>query len=499
MASRDTVVYEHNDRGYYGIYNKLSERYPKYPQWFFKEMGGLIEFNTDLQNNIALDILYPETRESAYAFADRCGYVPVESAGATTEMTITLNSAMAKILAIGYQVAGISASTGKLVHFELTEAGNSGGTDTITADATQKRTYTDIDIGTIKTQDEFYEVPIDGYVNIIKTSISLTINSLSWTRVDNLDNSTDTDKHFVLVYQNNGAMLVMFGNGTRGEKPPLGYAVLATFATTQGLSGIMDSGEINTNLEGDTDISSVTNTSTSGGNNSESVPSIIRNAKIAVRSKEIIWSEEDLELHARAADASVVKALGIGGVGTAEIIIIPSGGGAPSSGLKTIVKNYTEALSQFGLMPMLVSDPTYDTQNISATITKLPGFDPTTVENLVDFGMTLVSSAYDIQVLDSYDTSGIDICRTDVINVLWSWAFVEADNSALAHIIEKWKSLLGNRDYREWGQELEVGNLWIMGDSLYSYGVDVFALTLPTSNVTPSSDEIIDTGTVTIT
>ena len=104
-----------------------------------------------------------------------------------------------------------------------------------------------------------------------------------------------------------------------------------------------------------------------------------------------------------------------------------------------------------------------------------------------------------VKSLGYYDDNGIDACRTDKINTIWSWAFTSDENDALAYIIEEWKSMLGDRDYREWGQPLEVGNIWRMGDSLYDYGVDLFSLTSPTTNVTTTSTQIIGTGTLNIT
>jgi len=56
----------------------------------------------------------------------------------------------------------------------------------------------------------------------------------------------------------------------------------------------------------------------------------------------------------------------------------------------------------------------------------------------------------------------------------YSFAFTSSENDALEYIIDKWIDLLGDREYREWGQDLEVGSLWIMGDALYEYGVDLF-------------------------
>jgi hypothetical protein len=272
----------------------------------------------------------------------------------------------------------------------------------------------------------------------------------------------------------------------------------ATFETTEGLRGRMDAATLTINVGGDSDISAITNAGSQGGNNAESIAAIIRNARANVRLRDIVWSQEDLETAARASSSSVQKALGIPGSGAASIHIVPSGGGNPSTGLKTIVENYVQSKTQFGAMPITGVNPNYIPVDVDATISARAGFVENTVIDLVSFALTLATSAIDNQVIEYYEDNGIDACREDVINVLWAWNFTEDENTALEFIVSKWQSLLGDREFREWGQSLEVGDLWIMGNSLYDYGCDNFSLNAPVVNEAASVDEIIDTGTVTV-
>ena len=492
-------IYKHNSRSYYDVYNALIQAYPRKPTWLFKEMAGLFDFQSELMNRIATDILYPLTRESAYAFSALCDYDPVEADGATDTLTFTLNSAMTKTLSTGYQVGGISLSTGKMVYFELTADGISGGGSTISVAAKQKKTYTSIALFTIDDSEDFKDYPVDGYTKIIKDSISLIIDGNTWTRVDYFDNSSSSDKHFMLVYQSSGKCRIRFGDGVTGAKPVINSVVYGTFSITQGLAGRMDAGTITINTGNDSDVASVTNAGSSGGNDSESIASIIRNARGSVRLRDVVWSQEDLEIAARASSSSVQKALGIPGTGSASIHIVPSGGGNPSAGLKTTVETYVQALTQFGAMPITAVNPNYVTPTITATHTTRTGYTAATVTDLLEFALTLVSCAFDNQIIEYYIDNGIDMTRTNVINILWSWAFTSLENTALEFIINKWVSMLGDREYREWGQTLEVGDLWVMGNSLYDYGVDIFSLTAPTTNPSVNADEIIDTGTLTVT
>lgn len=495
------TLYNHNSRSYYDIYNALVQAYPNKPVWMFEEMSALFDFKSELMNRVATDIIEPVTRESAYgSYAGRCGYTPVEADGCTATVTITLTSAMVKTLSAGYQVGGISSATGDLVIFELTADASSGGTDTISASVKQKQTFSSINVGTIDNQEDWMDYPIDGYTKILKTSASLIINSLAWTRVDNFDDSTSTDRHFKLLYQSNGKSRIQFGNGTTGLKPTLNQVIYATFEVTKGLLGVMAADEININVGGDSAISSLTNASaTSGGNDAESVASIIRNSAANVRLRNITWSEEDIETAALASSSSVVKAFGVGGIGDCSVYIVPSGGGTPSGALLTTVQDYVKSLSQFGLLPCTAYAPTYITTDITATATVRSGFVSATVLDLVEFALTLVATSIDSQVIDSYNDYGIDTCRTSVINTVWSWAFTSDENEALEFIILKWKSLLGTRTYREFGQDLEMGDLWQIANDLYDYGVDIFSLTSPTENVVIALTEISEAGSVSVT
>ncbi|MCP4648824.1 MAG: hypothetical protein GY853_01910 [PVC group bacterium] len=497
-------IYKHNVRSYYDIYTPLTTAYPRKPTWVFKEMAGLFDFQSELMNIVATDILYPITRESSYSFAELCDYAPNEADGATDTLTITLASAMSKTLATGYQVGGVSISTGKTVIYELTVVGDSGGTNTITVACKQKRTYTDKSLGTITGSDDFADYPIDGYINIIQDSMLLTIGGDSWTKVDNFDDSESVDKHFVLIYQSSGKCRIGFGDDTTGAKPAINSTIYGTFEVTEGLAGRMDTGEITVNIGGDADISSITNTGSEGGSDAESIASIIRNARGNVRLRSMVWSQEDLETAAAQASANVVKALGLPNtpdVGQASIHIIPSGGGTVTGSLLSEVDVYVTALTQFGVMPITVSGTTYKEADVEVTYTLREDYDQTATDNLMEFALMLTTSAIDNQYTEKYDEEGIDACRTNVINVLKSWAFTEDENDALEEIIKTWQELLdaAGRDHREWGQPLAVGDLWVITKVLDDYGATDVDVVTPTSNITCSGTEIIDTGTITVT
>lgn len=507
-------IFKHNSRSYIDVYNAFIAAYPNKPTWVFKEMAGLFDFQSELMNRIASDILYPMTRESAYSFAAKCDYAPVEASGCTSLLTVTLTSSMNKTIAVGARFGGISTATGGMVLFEVATAKSVTGSDTMTAlSVYQKTSYSSVELGVISGSDDYSEYPINGYTNIIASSMSLTINSQTWTKVSNFDLSGASDRHFMLIYQSSGKCRIRFGDGTNGLKPTTNNTIYGTFATTLGLLGRMALGEITINVDNDNDIKSVTNpAATSGGADSESVASIIRNARANIRLRNIIWSKEDLELAAvQTPTLSIIKALGVPGMGAATIHVIQSGGGTISGGDLTTVQTYVQTLTQFGVMPITVINADLVVTNITATVTVRSGFTAGIVQHLTEFALTLAAAATDSEVIEYYEENSMDASLLTMINSMQSagpWSFTSTDyvdtnseilvTDALGFIINKWIDLLGTRTSREWGQSLEIGDLWIMGNALYDYGVDVFSLTTPTSNVTCTSVQISDSGTVTV-
>ncbi|WP_411821207.1 hypothetical protein [Leptospira sp. 'Mane'] len=498
-------TFKHISRSYFDLYNALKQAYKNYPDWLFVEISGFFDFISELVNRIAFDILYPKTRESAYGFASRCDYEPVEADGCTSIVTATLSAAMDKTVLKGYQFGGVNSS-GQMVKFEVAANTSVTSSTSINISVKQQSSYSNVNLGTITGTDDWLELKVNGYQNIIKNTFSLTSDDGSWTRVENFDNSGPTDLHFVVVYQSTGKCRVQFGNGSTGAKPTINTTIFANFATTLGLAGQMEAGEINLNVGEDSDITAVNNSSeTIGGNNSESVASIVRNSRANVRLRDIVWSQEDLETIARKYSSSVQKVLGIPGLGTAVLHIIPAGGGSldpedeEDQAFITGIEDFVKSRTQFGVMPVTVTNAIYVPVDIDASITVRNGFDPTVSKNLTEFALTLVSCAFDNQVTEYYMDNGINKTRADVINTIWSWSFTQDENDALAFIIETWMNLLGDRDYRDWGQNLEVGNLWVMGDALYDYGVDIFTLISPVANQVAASQEIIDAGTITVT
>lgn len=500
MKKIDIVTRQFNE-----ILNGFITKYPNLPDHIFREFSAGFETLSELINLIATDTLYPFTRFAAYGFASRCDYQPIEYDGATTDLTITLKTAMAKTLPIGYKVSGTSSITGKTIICELTAVGDSGGTNTINVAAKQQITRTNISIGTVDKSDPWQIFFLGEYKKIVVDSIVIRVNGVTWTKVLNFDNSTSTDKHFMVYTLSDGRSCIIFGDNVTGAKPTIGHNIVADFPITEGLLGKFSSGDITTNTGQDSDIASITNTASSGGNDAESVDSIVRNSKANVRLRDGIHSVDDAEVYAvskSSLKAKIVKAHAIPGtgasLGTATIQIITNDLTLLSAGEKTTLDAEMKSKTPFGVFPIYSQDPDYKNVTIQGVVTVRAGFDAPTVRELVKFSQELASSPIDNYIIDYYNTYGINQTRINVINIIYPHSFTDAENDALDFIITEWVSLLHGKSGREYGDTLEVGDLYTIANEMFEYGVDVYSLTTPTTDQFPTADQIIK-GAVTIT
>jgi hypothetical protein len=93
--------------------------------------------------------------------------------------------------------------------------------------------------GEVKTLDGYF----DGYsiflndLNVVMDSIVLKIDSVEWTQVETFINSTSSDTHFRVFYDELGQAEILFGNGTYGKTPDKGIYWQAEYLAGGGTFG----------------------------------------------------------------------------------------------------------------------------------------------------------------------------------------------------------------------------------------------------------------------
>jgi hypothetical protein len=71
-----------------------------------------------------------------------------------------------------------------------------------------------------------------------KASIKLEVSGELWKCVSSLNDSTSDDKHYVLRTDEDGAAVIIFGDGKHGAIPARGKNIKVTFTTHKRYSGV---------------------------------------------------------------------------------------------------------------------------------------------------------------------------------------------------------------------------------------------------------------------
>lgn len=129
-------------------------------------------------------------------------------------------------------------------------------------------------------------------------TLSLTLDGIQWTLVDTFAYSRPDDTHFRVEIDNNGNVVIIFGDGTFGKVPVNGSRVSScTCYLTKGAAGNVDAGAITTLPSGI--YSSVWKGSNefaaAGGTDYESVESMRERIPLQVRTQGVAITKRDYE------------------------------------------------------------------------------------------------------------------------------------------------------------------------------------------------------------
>lgn len=239
----------------------------------------------------------------------------------------------------------------------------------------------------------------------------------AYTQVDNFLSSTSSDRHFIVVVDQNDRARIRFGNGTLGAIPV--GTINVAYKTGGGESGNVSPGALKvldgswTDSLGNSVAVTVTNAlKASGGANRMSNAVIKSRAPASVRAPVNSIAREDFVINAKRL-GSVARALMLTSnedpsvpENTGKLHIIPVGGGNPSSALKTQVKNQVTVVYPCPLTFQVdVVDPVYKTVNIEATIYLKPGFSGPTVKAAV---LAALTSWFAISNPDGSENTNVD-------------------------------------------------------------------------------------------
>jgi hypothetical protein len=328
---------------------------------------------------------------------------------------------------------------------------------------------------------------------ILRDTVVIVINSITWTRVDTLIDSGAADTHYRIDYNSDGTMVVIFGDGTYGSLPG-DFPVYISYAVGGGVdSNVALEDTVTIYAGADSNITDVTNSAAlTGGADAEGDASIKRNAPLLLKARDRFVTEEDGEgLVLNYGGISLVDVTAnYYGTLSARVLGIATGGGNPSSALKTAIQTYLIGRSVCESMDVRFVDSTITSVAVTAQIKILAGYTFATVQAYTVLALRLLFTECGEEILLLYQDNGIEN-SVDWINDKWSTSFDSDDYNQIAE-------LLDNLDARDFDKDVQESDVTGYVDSRV-WGVDYMTISVPSFPVSMADDEITTEGTMTVT
>lgn len=273
---------------------------------------------------------------------------------------------------------------------------------------------------------------------ILEDPVSLVINGFTWTRVDTLIDSISTDKHFMLTYNSDGSSVVSFGNGVYGAIPG-NFDIYPSYSYGgRAISNVSTINKITIYSGSDANISGVSNSTTfTGGANEQSIEDAKVLGPLLLKTRDRFITTDDgvalAESYSGVAKAYIIR--NKYGTLSAQVFVVPSGGGLPSTALKDAIHDELVSKSILESIYIVVSDPTYITIDITASMKVLPGYDYSDIEPYFLLALRLLTYEAAKEIVSDYNSNGISSV-VDIINTKWSTSFSSSDYTQISKLIE---------------------------------------------------------------
>jgi len=371
---------------------------------------------------------------------------------------------------------------------EITLTSDGTGNHTITllsvrVTCYQQETQEDVSLGTSDGVTEWQQFDLPD-LNIISDTLTLTINAQSWTVVDNLVESSSTDRHFLHIYNTDGSSYIIFGDGTYGAIPG-NFEIFADYAFGGGAeSNITTADRINSYGGSDIDVLGVSNPSAfTGGADEENLESAKLLGPTLLKARDRFVTVEDGEALALAYGGIIrVKVnKNVYGLLSAQVPIVPAGGGSPSAGLKSALQTYLIDRTVLDSIDVRVEDPTYNAVSITSAIKVLTGYTFADIKDYIVLAFRLIFSEVTYEIQQEYEQNGI-ADAIEYINNKWSTSFTSADNTQIITLLE-------NIEPANFGTDFQESDVLTVIDA-YVEGVDYLTIAAPAFPITQADDEI---------
>lgn len=278
---------------------------------------------------------------SAVSLAKQHDYQIIGNRGYSTDVVFTISST---------HVSDITIPAGTIVNYgtipyvtQSTATITAGQTVSSAVGVVQYVLITAVSKG-LSSGAEDIELEFDE--KIMHNSVVVRVDGVTWTSKDTLTFSAPTDEHFVQTINEDGKVVIYFGNENPvGKIPVTGEAIEVDYKVTLGADGFAASGQIDTitsvlSLPGGRTTTVTNPNATSGGGDIEAIDSMRRNISANNRTLRRAVTKEDYE-------AVIEQAPGVAKAGVyfncgkaVQAYIVPDGGGIASSVLLTSTLAY---------------------------------------------------------------------------------------------------------------------------------------------------------------
>lgn len=326
----------------------------------------------------------------------------------------------------------------------------------------------------------------------LKDTIAITVNGVSWLRLDSLLDSISTDKHFYVYYKENNQAVVVFGNGDYGMIPTE-HDIYCTCYYGGGILSNIGKHQISQYLGSNTNIESVINPEDyTNGEDAETIEDTKALAPMSIKTNDKFISTSD----------GINLVLGFGGVSickinrnqyglmTCQVVIVPTGGGTSSAQFKIDLANYLINLTILESVDVRVNDATYKLIDLTGSIKLYAGYNFTKISNFVKLAIRLLLSEVSYEIKRTYTISGIESAVMQ-INAKWFTSFGVEDYIQI-------DTLLRNLQTNEVGKTFQASDIQGFVDTFVT-GCDYILIPLPSFPITTTSNEITSDGVITIT
>jgi hypothetical protein len=356
-------------------------------------VGGILNFYQDNQAGESR-IVTATQRKNLIALSKLIGFSPSGNFAATAELTVTLSEPPVGdfTLAIGQEVRTKQVTSP--VKFQLLAVAS------IPAASDPPTTTVDVENSVVQAEsftssslpNQEFEL---GEIPFIDSSLAVVAADGAYTEVENFLSSTATDRHFVVVVDQNDRATIKFGNAVNGTIPQ--GTIDVDYKTGGGSIGNVEAGNIEVidgaftdDLGNPVQITITNAVKASGGVDRDTVEQIRQEAPEELRVLNRTVAREDYEINAKrlpqVARALMTTSNEDPGVdeNAGKLYVIPVGGGTPTQTLKDAVEEQVTVTFPNTLTFVVeVVDPIYLTINVSARVYRATGFSQTDTRDAI--------------------------------------------------------------------------------------------------------------------